>query len=372
MGSESWAQKYTPEFALVVTRHGARSTLHPFPTEPDQWHCDLNYLMMYADGDAPIQQPLYMEFFYDNGLNALPGTCMLGELTPVGRDQELVLGQFYRSRYIDDLGLIPSSMDPSLLYLRSTDVQRTKESLMAQLNGLYPDSARQHRLHVHTGDSTYDDMIPQTARCPRMAEIYDNITQEQFYQDYQASIQPEMDSICGKIGGSMDWVPIYDNLMARNSSSMGLPFGITEHEYQTSIDAADFEMYAQFYRQTEYLQLYIGMFVHEITQMLLAAADGELPFTFAMHSGHDSTVSPLMGVLQDWDYTWPPYASVVAFELWTDQTGAYYVKSRFIDSDLRPPFCGGLVYCPLDTFVAGMEVYALPDVDTYLARCAGL
>ncbi|GIQ83119.1 histidine phosphatase superfamily protein, clade-2, partial [Kipferlia bialata] len=361
------------KYDTFVTRHGARSTQNPFPTEPDAWHCDLNYLMMYADGDDPIEQPLYLEFYYDNGYNALPGTCMLGELTCVGRDMEKARGEWYRNRYVNELGLLPDTMDPTTLYLRSTDIQRTKESLMAQLNGLYPESARQHRLHVHTGDSGYDDMIPQWSRCPRMHQMYyGGINEEPFYLDYMATIQPELDSINAKTGGDMTWVPIYDNLDCRNASAMEFPFGITEHEYLTSIDAANFEMYAQFTNQTEYLQLYIGMFVQEISDMLVDAAAGNLEYTFAMHSGHDSTISPLMGVLQDWDYTWPPYASVIAFELYSDDRGEQYIKSRYLDRDLRPPFCNGLVYCPLDMFVAGLAEFAVPGVNSYLERCVAL
>lgn len=44
---------------------------------------------------------------------------------------------------------------------------------------------------------------------------------------------------------------------------------------------------------------------------------GESPLKFALFSGHDTVIAPLLASLGAYDCLWPPYASYLAFELWT-------------------------------------------------------
>lgn len=47
------------------------------------------------------------------------------------------------------------------------------------------------------------------------------------------------------------------------------------------------------------------------------ALNGETATKFALFSGHDTVVAPLLAALGAYDCRWPPYASHVAFELWS-------------------------------------------------------
>lgn len=60
---------------------------------------------------------------------------VLGELTPVGVRMHYALGVRNRYRYKDFLS---SSYDPREIHIVSTDVNRTVQSAISQLNGLYP------------------------------------------------------------------------------------------------------------------------------------------------------------------------------------------------------------------------------------------
>ncbi|CAN0552189.1 unnamed protein product, partial [Ectocarpus sp. 8 AP-2014] len=44
---------------------------------------------------------------------------------------------------------------------------------------------------------------------------------------------------------------------------------------------------------------------------------GDNPTKFALFSGHDTVVAPLLAAFGAYDCRWPPYASHVAFELWS-------------------------------------------------------
>jgi acid phosphatase len=61
-----------------------------------------------------------------------------GELTEVGERQHYLLGRLRRHQYIELEELLPKQFTPSLLYLYSTNFNRTQMSLQSYLLGLYP------------------------------------------------------------------------------------------------------------------------------------------------------------------------------------------------------------------------------------------
>lgn len=50
--------------------------------------------------------------------------------------------------------------------------------------------------------------------------------------------------------------------------------------------------------------------------------EGEVETKFAFFSGHDTVIAPLLAALGAYDCRWPPYASHVAFELWSKPSQA--------------------------------------------------
>ena len=58
-------------------------------------------------------------------------TCfrLAGWLTQTGKEQLHTLGTNLRTAYVNDRGLLPSAFNASRVWLRSTDVPRTKQSL---------------------------------------------------------------------------------------------------------------------------------------------------------------------------------------------------------------------------------------------------
>lgn len=59
------------------------------------------------------------------------------------------------------------------------------------------------------------------------------------------------------------------------------------------------------------------MCVFPIQDILSGGSDGDQKKKFALFSGHDTVVAPLLAALGAYDCKWPPYASHVAFELWS-------------------------------------------------------
>ncbi|KAL4497180.1 hypothetical protein ABPG72_019500 [Tetrahymena utriculariae] len=73
-----------------------------------------------------------------------------GELSLVGQRQLFYLGQLLNKDYIQDAKLLSAKYDPSEIYYRSTDVNRTIMSAQCLLAGLYP---------AQSGDMIPDDIL---------------------------------------------------------------------------------------------------------------------------------------------------------------------------------------------------------------------
>ena len=61
-----------------------------------------------------------------------------GELTKIGKRMQYLLGRRNAKRYITEEKLLSENFDPHEILIRSTDVNRTIESALVQLQGLYP------------------------------------------------------------------------------------------------------------------------------------------------------------------------------------------------------------------------------------------
>ena len=60
-----------------------------------------------------------------------------GELTQVGKRQHYLIGQQVRDKYIKEKKLLSERYNPKEVLVRSTNMNRTIESALSQLVGLY-------------------------------------------------------------------------------------------------------------------------------------------------------------------------------------------------------------------------------------------
>ena len=61
-----------------------------------------------------------------------------GELSPIGKRQHYLLGVKARNRYIKQNKLLKEIYDPNEILIKSTDSNRTIESIYSFVQGLYP------------------------------------------------------------------------------------------------------------------------------------------------------------------------------------------------------------------------------------------
>jgi hypothetical protein len=117
----------------VVFRHGARTPLSTAFFNGLKWTCDESYpnaarvhLVHSATGGPP--PPLA-----DPAPPKLPGGCPQGTLTLTGFKMAVDLGRDLRSRYVDDLGLLPAEHAAGSVFAHTTNYRRTIATLRVRL-----------------------------------------------------------------------------------------------------------------------------------------------------------------------------------------------------------------------------------------------
>jgi lysosomal acid phosphatase len=322
-------------FAVTLIRHGDRAPVHEMPASPCNW---------------------------------IPG---LGELTPLGINQEYLLGQSLRTRYVDQFGLLPPKYQYNSIYACSTDYNRTIMSAQALLCGLYPPgtgpllddglpalpSACQP-IPVRTTPEDRDRILRwQEDNKERLREILrTTVFTTVEWQKMSASAAHKFSrwsQIFGvRIENLLDLIPPGDNVNVRLLKGISLPVGLTEAEAREIVKLSQWAM-AQECRPQKIGRLIAGNFLQKVITDMQKAIEGTQEYKFILYSGHDSNILPVMAALGTPLEATPPYASNVCFELYQDKD-EYSVKVRYNGEDLALPGAGGRTDCTFKQFMTAV------------------
>ncbi|KAK9718795.1 hypothetical protein K7432_005241 [Basidiobolus ranarum] len=378
----------------LLIRHGDRSPVYPNPNEHDvTWDCDQirDHSHMYGS---------YKGVNFDSGnfeydvvipqTNALSenfwkGSCVNGQLTAKGMLQHLALGKSLRDVYINKLKYLPQKLkDPRSFYIRSSDVWRTKQSVQSLLTGLYPVKDRASSSSRWTIPIVFEPIEIETllfskARCPRYGEISNQMINTTYYQNYWKTVTPlkkQLDEILDT-GSNPDrqntMVGYVDSIRARSCHNKKLPCKgkkcVTEAMTKTLFKAIDVE-YTYTHRDAKLADKVNGVLIgwvlkdiKERMQLALkeiksAAKNGSKPAVqpFEVFSGHDDTMTGVLGLLHSKDMRWPPYASNLLFELWQRKDNSYHLRIIFNGKvlELKEKWCN-LHSCPVEQFFKYIE-----------------
>ncbi|KAG0345079.1 hypothetical protein BG004_003977 [Podila humilis] len=338
------------------------------------------------------------------------GTCAPGQLTPLGAWQHRQLGAALRELYVDQLKFLPPTFDPLTVYIRSTDVWRTKQSAENLMAGLYDTSVgsssslisspeRQNHppvLQVHTVPVEIDYLTLNRNACPRLAQLQDEAAKtspvlKQIQHD-NAKFSKKLSDLLGSERSS--WTRYMDTILPRvchrhplqckaknnynyndndgdddddNDFSKGCVTHATAARILKNVAIHTAEMYRDGKGIFDVLQMGIGPLAQEIKHNLLAAKDGSSKVLLRLYSGHDTTLTPLLGMLDSADMRWPPYASNMLVELWKtkEDGGKHFVRVIYNNKvvETRSEWCD-LSWCPLETFTAYMDKFFVPDLES--------
>ncbi|WFD21840.1 acid phosphatase [Malassezia equina] len=333
------------------------------------------------------------------------GDCLLGELTDRGRISMLRLGQALRKRYIDDEHLLPHQFeerDQAKLYLRSTAMGRTIQSLDQVIAGLLGPQIRTFVPHEYIRNPLDEDMLPNPRTCPRLHKLMQKFAAEaaRLYNPQLASYdQFVAPSDCGhvpRVNASPAVSGLIDTIWAMQAHDLPIPTAFQHSPLLRLMERAVLHEWFGGYRapdpdeRRQYRRLALGPFVERLYRpMERRAMRGEAePLRLSVFLGHDATLVGLCHILDVFNDRWPAFHAGVALELFHDRQETapvteqhwpgYFVRCRYGDEELQLPGCraagqhypGRPELCTLDAFRAVViDRLQHPDQLTFQDEC---
>ncbi|XP_018557302.1 lysosomal acid phosphatase [Lates calcarifer] len=316
-------------YVTVLFRHGDRSPIKAYPTDP------------------------YQESAWPQGF---------GQLSQVGMQQHFDLGQFLRKRYT---GFLNESYDRHEISVRSTDYDRTLMSAEANLAGLYPPSGEQvfnpnlkwQPIPVHTVPQSEERLLSfPLGDCPRYKQLMNETEHTEEFLNVTSTYQDIIELVRSKTGLNKTNVEsvwsVYDTLYCESVHNKTAPDWVTPDVMEKLRQLKDFGFQVMFgvYKQQEKSRLQGGILLGEIVKNLskMAVPDPKQRLKLMMLSAHDTTVAALQASLNVFNGRQPPYASCQIIELYRDDNGSVSVSMFYRNDSKVGPYPQQLPGCTLD------------------------
>ncbi|XP_031634102.1 prostatic acid phosphatase-like [Contarinia nasturtii] len=314
-------------FAHVIFRHGQRNPLITYPNDP--WKDE--------------------EQFWKEGY---------GQLINAGKQQHYELGKYLRKRY---MALLENgSYSPKIVYIQSTDVDRTLMSAASNLAGFFPPKGDQiwkddllwQPIPIHTIPTSLDYVLNAEAPCPRYEQALKRYEQTPEYQNifikYKWLFEYLENNTGMPISTLIDVQYLNDALWIQNITNKALP----EWTKKVFIPGGDMEKLSNICYTTntstpELARLKAGFLFREILDRFDDKIESNLDpnRNLWLYSAHDSTIASFLNSIGLFELHTPPYAASLMIELYKENDAFYfqifYRKSNDdILSPLHIPKCG--------------------------------
>ncbi|KAK2952111.1 putative Intestinal acid phosphatase [Blattamonas nauphoetae] len=297
------------------------------------------------------------------------------QLTPLGMQQQVDVGEFLRKRYVDDLRLFPTEYSSKDIYVRASNYNRTIMSASSQLAGLYPKGAGPNNLYNYPvlTELKHDDFVARSFQiCPTGIDIWEKTKVSQKYLDAMSKYDEQLKKASKllNVDVNYDTLEKYQNAMECRKQYGGLDPAQEESFQELSHALHTQELFYYPNDNKEWLKVTDGVLFYELFYdnpaqdgMVTANLQEKIALNkkkYRLYSMHDSTVFATLRSLNYSIPSHPYYAAVVIFEF--HASGEYpnyknpYVKFYYQpdeqsarNGDLWVPFTPrGCVKSPVD------------------------
>ncbi|XP_055384049.1 prostatic acid phosphatase [Condylostylus longicornis] len=315
-------------FAHVIFRHGDRTPVSPYPTDP--W-----------------RDPK----FWPTGF---------GQLTNIGKMQHFELGKWLRNRYHT---LLNASYSRDDLFVQSTDVDRTLMSALSNLAGLYEPKGNDiwnnnilwQPIPVHTVPEKDDNMLAGKKSCPAYEYAVNQLKNSPEFQKLNKKYSYMYDYLTkytGKIVDTIEGVEqIYNTFYIEQLYNKTLP------EWTKKVfpggdmkNIADLSFALPTYTR-KLARLKIGLLVKDIFDRFKKKLQkNKVKQSVWVYSAHDTTIANVLNAFKLFEWHNPPYTACILIELRIDYNkrpliSIFYKNSSKTPEPLLIPECG--IQCPL-------------------------
>ncbi|HLB33652.1 MAG TPA: histidine-type phosphatase [Chthoniobacterales bacterium] len=323
-------------FAIDVIRHGDRTPTADIPTAPHEW----------PEG--------------------------YGKLTALGMRQEYRLGERLRSLYVDRYHLLADQYEPSSIFARSSDFDRTLMSADAFLMGLEPPGVGPRMTNSDEPALPYAYQPLPIHTVPKEEEVllipdnayyhFEDLLARYVYptkecQEKLANLQPKFDAWSKATG-----IPIThfyqlhslgDSLSIDQSHQLSLPKDLSSEDVKTIIEAGDW-IFIEAFKNPTIGKITGGELLRTIAGHLQTAKEQATPLKYVLFSAHDSTLLAQMSALGAPLNEVPQYASHLNISLFDRGNANYYVQVSYNGEPIILPISGSNS-CTLEDFMVLAE-----------------
>ncbi|KAL3832505.1 hypothetical protein ACJMK2_024142 [Sinanodonta woodiana] len=303
-----WSAPSTLRQVNLVYRHGDRSPIEIFPTDPN--------------GNYTWPQ-------------GIPGW-----LTTIGMNQHYELGQWLQKRYS---GFISSDYKAEEIEILSSDESRCLMSAYSNLAGMYPPHTEGQiwnpnitwqPIPVHTQPQQDDNILIMGKPCPKYDQLLDKAIKSHKVSEEEKRNKDFYDFVGNKTGWDHNNITniwrIADALFCEKTHNLTLPEwtnnrtveNVTVYEKLRMLESYQFTLLFGENRSLYKGGPLLGLMLDNMRQM----QNKSIQTKFFMYSGHDTTVSALLSAMNLFNKKSPPYAATVILELHEDPPNNYYVN----------------------------------------------
>ncbi|CRK95747.1 CLUMA_CG009204, isoform A [Clunio marinus] len=299
-----------------------------------------------------------------------------GQLTNVGKQQMFNLGTFLRNRYDRFLDRLLKLDD---VHAQSTDVSRTKMSLLLVLAGLYPPQKTSLEWNKNLNwqpipfsyeELNKDSLLLVRTPCARYAEEMERILHYEV-RDEIDQITPLMNELSNITGWEIktpdDVQSLYSTLKAEKEFGLKLPQW-TENFFPQKLQYVTDRSYVLNAFNSELKRLKGGVFVKKAIQDWNEKALNKLKEKIFIYAGHDATVTNILSAFNVWDEQFPDYGITAILELSQHKETKEFGVEIFLrnSTDCEPyqltiPGCGN--FCSLKNLQTLLESNIPQDHD---------
>lgn len=328
---------------------------------------------------------------------------MWGELSPVGMRMHFLLGSELRQRYVLNQPLLAPEYNATLVYVRSTNLNRTIMSAQSQLMGLFPPPTGptvpesladvavppitvQKEVNIVNGlqgkalpfqfQSTpvhvfpyLDDfvLLPNAACYNLLVYTYTSAEVKAAYANISMS-NPWL------LAGLQEYIPIPIEDIAGNlstiidsiycSQAMGYHLPAFSPQLLENATIAFDQIFSIYFQDDLYIRYGSSWFFRDLAEHLEAVMQGTEPTKFRLYSAHDTTIGGFLAGLQVFRHKQPPFASTLIFEV-SKTNGEFTIRILYNDVPLTIGPCQS-VECPLQTFIDFLYMRSFVSEDVCL------
>lgn len=362
----------------VVFRHGARTPLtnrHEFWT-PQKWtDCSgpipygpqSKILLQDKTGQPSAPHPHNLKQMQ----RRLEGNCFQGQLTNIGHQQAYDLGSELRRKYIDKVKLLDPHFLKEEVEARTTNFQRTINTLQGVLSGIYPNLPNSNIIvPVLTSGETDEILYADSKSCPHLgtfleaskALIRSQLRGANDLGLLASKTKEEMKRILNLDDAYFDrswtWSDIHDAMTSMRTHGKKIPEELVRRpELLEAVDRLATKEFSAFVApsiQDEHgkaiLRLSMGVLLHTLIENIESKIRSKAGPKLYLYSGHDSSVMPVLAALGVSIDSWPPYCSNVVIELWERRDGQHVVRCFFNHEEISIPHVPRGSHPTLETF----------------------